>query len=150
MWQLDKCNGGRGGGRWRYGGLHVVYSVASYSDNHLVSVQRLYISFLNNQDTSLYNEIGVSTSNRNIPVFYFRSNGREESFALTIFDVFTPGPPDDSNFDVPHSCSVPSVLDQSKMKESLISEMRNGGKNIEEVRSAMFRKADALMKQADE
>ena len=118
-----------------------------------VSVQRGFINFssLNNQDTSLYNEIGVSASNKNIPVFYFRSNGREESFALTIFNLFTPGPPDDSKFDVPHSCSVPSVLDQSGMKGSLMNGLRNGGNsNIEKVRSAMFRKVDALMKQVDE
>ena len=48
---------------------------------------------------SIYNEAAVMTSDPNMPVFYFRSDGREESFTLTIFDIFTPGPPDDSMFD---------------------------------------------------
>ena len=109
----------------------------------------LFSSF-NNQDTSLYNEMGVSASNKNIPVFYFRSSGREESFTLTIFDVFTPGPPDDSKFDVPHSCAVPSVSDQSLRKGTSTNELRNGGKNIEKIRNAMFRKVDALMKTVHE
>ena len=59
----------------------------------------------------MYNEMGVLSSNPNTPVFYFRSDGREESYTLTIFDVFTPGPPDDSKFDVPDSC-YQAILEQ--------------------------------------
>ena len=95
------------------------------------------------QDTSLYNEIGVMATSKNTPVFYFRSSGREESFALTIFDVFTAGPPDDSKFEAPPSCLVPSVQGQGHKGSSV----HRTGKDIQQIRSSLFKKADALMRQ---
>lgn len=98
------------------------------------------------QDSSLYNEIGVSAADKNVPVFYFRSNGREESFALTVWEVFTAGPPDSSKFDVPHSCLEPKVHNQI-----LAGSKNNMGKNLQQIRSSLFRKVDSLMslKQVD-
>ena len=91
----------------------------------------------------LYNEIGVLATNKNTPVFYFRSSGREESFTLTIFDVFTAGPPDDSKFDVPPSCRERGVQHKASVKEKLVHRTE---KDIQQIRSSLFRKADTLMK----
>ena len=87
--------------------------------------------------------MGVLATNKNTPVFYFRSSGKEESFTLIIFDVFIAGPPDDSKFDVPPSCIVPSVQHEADLKGSSV---HRTDKDIQQIRSSLFRKVDALMK----
>lgn len=96
------------------------------------------------QEPGYYQEMGVSATNKNIPVFYFRSNGREESFTLTIFDVFTPGPPDDSKFDIPPSCREPDVQQEASVKAKPV--LQHTDEDIQQIRSSLFRKIDALMK----
>lgn len=96
------------------------------------------------QDTSLYNEIGVLATDKIMPVFYFRSSGSgDESFILTIFESFVPGSQDDSNFEIPSSCLEPNVIDAS-VKKSLV---KSSDENTLKIRSSLFKKVEALMKE---
>ena len=88
----------------------------------------------------MYNEMGVLPSNPNIPVFYFRSDGREESYTLTIFDVFTPGPPDDSKFDVSTSCYVASEEQKSGTKESKWYDYHTSDRNVKKIKNFLLKK----------
>jgi hypothetical protein len=62
---------------------------------------------------------------------------------LTIFDTFSAGPQDDSKFDIPPSCQEPSVHHETSVKEKSV---HRTDKDIQQIRSSLFRKADALMK----
>ena len=62
---------------------------------------------------------------------------------MTIFDVFTDGAPDDSKFDIPLSCRERGVQHEAHVKEKSVHRTE---KDIQQIRSSLFRKADALMK----
>ena len=81
--------------------------------------------------------------NKNTPVYYFRTDGKEGSFLLTIFDAFVAGPQDDSKFDIPPSCREPSVHHEASVKEKSVHRTE---KDIQQIRSSLFRKADSPMK----
>ena len=83
-------------------------------------------------------------TDKNTPVYYFRTDGKAGSFSLTIFDAFVAGPQDDSKFDIPLSCRERSVHHEAaSIKEKLVHRTE---KDIQQIRSSLFRKADALMK----
>ena len=85
-------------------------------------------------------------TNKNTPVYYFRTNRKDGSFLLTIFDVFVAGPQDASNFDIPLSCRYREQSvhhEAASIKEKSVYRTE---KDIQQIRSSLFRKADALMK----
>lgn len=54
------------------------------------------------QDTQngIYNEIGVSVKDANVPVFVFEESSKP--FEVTVFHTFTKGPASSSKFDIPN------------------------------------------------
>ena len=82
-------------------------------------------------------------TDKNTPVYYFRTDGKAGSFSLTIFDAFIAGPQDDSKFDIPPSCQEQSVHHEASVKGKSVHCTE---KDIQQIRSSLFRKADSLMK----